>query len=75
MNTLRDVLSHNMRFLRAKRNLSQEQLADLCELHRTYISSVERGNRNISIDNIEKIAIALQVSPSDLLRADFSQSE
>ncbi len=75
MNTLRDVLSRNMRFLRAKQNLSQEQLADLCELHRTYISSVERGNRNISIDNIEKIAIALQVSPSELLRADLSQSE
>ncbi len=75
MNTLRDVLSRNMRFLRAKQNLSQEQLADLCELHRTYISSVERGNRNISIDNIEKIALALQVSPSELLRADLSQSE
>ena len=74
MTSLRTILSQNMRFLRNQLQLSQEQLADLCELHRTYISSVERNNRNISIDNIEKIAQALNVTPSDLLREDLSQT-
>lgn len=50
--------------------MSQEDLAFKCELHRTYISDVERNVRNISIDNIEKIALALNVSPADLLKED-----
>lgn len=47
--------------------LSQEMLAELCGLHRTYIGSVERCERNVSIDNVERIAVALQVDVSDLL--------
>ena len=57
-----------MRRERVKRSLSQEGLADACGLHRTYIGSVERGERNISIDNIERVAVALEMSPVDLLR-------
>lgn len=56
-----------MRRQRLGRGLSQEQLADLAGLHRTYIGSVERGERNVSIDNIEAIANALAVSVRDLL--------
>jgi transcriptional regulator with XRE-family HTH domain len=56
-----------MRRLRAALDLSQEELAELAGLHRTYIGSVERGERNISLDNIAKVAAALKVSPSDLL--------
>lgn len=41
--------------------MSQEEFADLAGLHRTYISAIERGKRSISIDNIEKIASALQI--------------
>lgn len=57
----------NMRSLRLERGLSQEQLAELANLHRTYIGSVERGERNITVDNIEKIADALKVSVITLL--------
>ncbi|HDR8152423.1 MULTISPECIES: helix-turn-helix domain-containing protein [Bacillus cereus group] len=53
-----------------KENMSQEKLAFRCDLHRTYISDIERGNRNVSLDNIEKIAKSLEVQPMDLL--DFS---
>jgi len=53
--------------IRNERRISQEKLAELSELDRTYISSVERGQRNISILNIIKIADALGVSASNLL--------
>lgn len=56
-----------MRRLRADAGLSQETLAELSGLHRTYIGSVERCERNVSVDNIERIAMALQVDVSDLL--------
>lgn len=49
--------------------MSQEALADLAGLHRTYIGSIERCERNISIDNIDRIASALGVSPGSLLES------
>jgi len=64
---MRTVLAHNMRELREKQGISQEKLAELSGLHRTYISDIERETRNVSIDNIEKIAAALHVSVSELL--------
>lgn len=64
---LRKILAKNIRELRLSKQLSQEELADICGLHRTYISDIERGNRNVSIDNIEKIAKGLDVDPSILL--------
>jgi transcriptional regulator with XRE-family HTH domain len=51
---------------RIELNLSQEELADRAALHRTYIADIERGARNVSLQNIEKLAQALQVSVSDL---------
>ncbi|MCG8652337.1 MAG: helix-turn-helix domain-containing protein [Pirellulales bacterium] len=59
-----------MREHRRSAGLSQEALADVCGLHRTYIGSVERGERNISIDNMEVIATALGCGIVDLLRRD-----
>jgi transcriptional regulator with XRE-family HTH domain len=64
---LRLIFADNLRTIRKQKNISQEELADRCGLHRTYVGSVERGERNISIDNIEKISDALKISPIDLL--------
>jgi transcriptional regulator with XRE-family HTH domain len=69
----RSILAANMKMFRAARKLSQEDLALECELHRTFIAHVERGARNISLDNIEKIADALEVPVHKLLKpADTS---
>jgi transcriptional regulator with XRE-family HTH domain len=56
-----------LRRYRLEKSLSQEELGELAGLHRTYIGSIERSERNVSIDNIEALAIALQVSVSTLL--------
>ena len=63
----RIVFAANLRKYRLKRNLSQEDLADLANLHRTYVGSVERAERNISIDNMEKLANALDCTVPELL--------
>lgn len=65
--TARQVFAEHMRALRKARKLSQEALAELCGLHRTYVGSVERAERNISIDNLEKIAEALGVGLHEML--------
>ncbi len=71
MTDSRNILARNMRQLRGELEISQEELAATCGLHRTYIGSVERCERNISIDNIEKIAEALGVSVVQLLSAEL----
>ncbi|MEO2237812.1 helix-turn-helix transcriptional regulator [Dorea sp. YH-dor226] len=55
-----------VRTIRQNKKISQEELADLCGLHRTYISDIELGKRNVSLENIDKIAQALQVKKSEL---------
>ena len=57
----------NMRRIRLEKKLTQEKVAEAAGLHPNYISSVERGERNISICNIERIAIALGVTMSELV--------
>jgi transcriptional regulator with XRE-family HTH domain len=64
---LRIILASNLRRLRSDAGLSQEGLADKAELHRTFVGAVERCERNISIDNIGKLASALGVPASLLL--------
>jgi transcriptional regulator with XRE-family HTH domain len=63
----RDRVARHMRALRADQGISQEALAAKVELHRTYIGSIERSERNASLDNIERIAHALGVDICDLL--------
>jgi transcriptional regulator with XRE-family HTH domain len=66
----RDVIglfATNMRRIRKTRALTQEQVAERADLHPNYISSVERGERNISLCNIERIAFALGVTMAELV--------
>jgi transcriptional regulator with XRE-family HTH domain len=49
--------------------ISQEELGDLAQLHRTYVGSIERQERNVSLDNVERLAAALKVDIVDLLAA------
>lgn len=58
-----------IRNLRLAKNLSQEAFADECALDRSYIGGVERGERNISIKNIEKVALALNISISEMMES------
>ncbi len=64
------VFGKNLRKYRMQSNLSQESLAERCGLHRTYISSVECFQRNISIENVQRIAQALGVEPYQLFIED-----
>ena len=64
---LRGVLAHNVRRRLAELGLSQEQLADNCGLHRTYVGSVERSERNASLNTLEVLARALKVTVPELL--------
>jgi len=68
MSKIKSQFGAAVRKLRNKKGLSQEAFADLCGLHRTYIGAVERGERNVSLENIEKIAKALGVNITALLR-------
>jgi transcriptional regulator with XRE-family HTH domain len=62
------VFAENIRRLRLAKGLSQEALADLAGLHRTYVGAVERGERNITLINANRIAEALGVRLSDCLK-------
>jgi len=66
MANIKTKFGAKVRKLRLAKGLSQEAFADICGLHRTYIGAIERGERNVSLENIEKIAKALGVSIASL---------
>ncbi|MDE2420197.1 MAG: helix-turn-helix transcriptional regulator [Gammaproteobacteria bacterium] len=72
---IRELLALNLKFLRAKRGLSQDALALVSGLDRTFVAHVERLKRNISLDNLEKLAIALDVPVADLLQENLRDAE
>jgi len=68
--SLRHVVAGNVRRMRRLKGWSQEELAAQAQLHRTYVGSIERAERNLSIDNIERLAVALMVEPWSLLKPE-----
>lgn len=66
MHKLAETIGKRIRSYRQKREFSQEQLAELCALHPTYIGQIERGEKNATIETIAKISAALNVSLSEL---------
>lgn len=66
--TGRSRFAANVRLHRLEQGMSQEALAEAADLHRTYVGSIERGERNVSIDNMERIAHALNLDVVDLLK-------
>ena len=64
----REALAANIVALRHEKGWSQEVLAFECGLHRTFVAHVERLSRNISLDNVERLALALGVQPYELLK-------
>ena len=75
--SLRAILADNVRAFRKRHGYSQEKLADLCELHRTFIGSVERAERNVALSTLEVLGQALEVSVPELLtkRVDRGHKE
>jgi transcriptional regulator with XRE-family HTH domain len=65
--SLQAVIADNVRRLRKGKGLSQEELAEVCGYHRTYVGGIERGERNITIATLEALAGALGVPPQLLL--------
>lgn len=63
---IKNVFGDNLRRIRMEKNISQENLAFLSGMDRTYVSGIERGKRNVSLVNINKIALALNVEIKEL---------
>jgi transcriptional regulator with XRE-family HTH domain len=65
---LQRILGRNLRAYRIERGLSQEALAVMLDVHRTYMGGVERGERNLTLRSVERLAEKLGVEPLELLR-------
>lgn len=73
--SLVETLAENVRALRQSMELSQEELAVRCDLHRTYIGSVERAERNVTLSTLEVLSAGLGVSVPELLTKSDSGGE
>jgi transcriptional regulator with XRE-family HTH domain len=75
MTKLRNLVGDRVRDIRKSKGLTQQKLAELSNLDDAYIGSVERGERNFSIDSLEKIVVALKVQPSEFFQNYDKQNE
>ncbi|MER2112578.1 MAG: helix-turn-helix transcriptional regulator [Solibacillus isronensis] len=66
MNNLMMIVGQNIQYIRKSRGLTQEELAEKCEMQTSYLAGVERASRNITIQTLEKITTGLEVLPEDL---------
>ena len=69
--SLRAIFARNVRMVRVHAGMSQESMAAIAELDRSFVGTLERGTRNVSIDNIELIANSLGEAPHELMRPDL----
>ena len=67
------VFGTNVRYYRNKKGVTQEKFGEMCNLHRTYISDIERFNRSISLENIQKIADALEIDTYKLFLENIEE--
>ena len=67
------VYGTNVRYYRNKKGVTQEKFGEMCNLHRTYISDIERFNRSISLENIQKIADALEIDTYKLFLENIEE--
>lgn len=67
---LQKTVADNVKSKRLRLGLSQEELAAICGYHRTYIGSIERAERNITLSTLDALAKALEISPHELVRGD-----
>jgi transcriptional regulator with XRE-family HTH domain len=70
MDKLSRIVGNNIKKYRKRLGISQEALAEIAGLHRTYIGGIERGERNITLDSLQGIADALKVAPVELIVED-----
>lgn len=68
MEGIASIFGKTIRELRNSKGISQENLAELCGMHRTYLGGIERGERNPSLENIEKISKALGITMAELFK-------
>lgn len=71
MSNILKRVGRTIRALRENKKLTQEELADLAGLHRAYIGQIERGEKNLGLVNLEKIAKALKVKPQELFPNEY----
>lgn len=67
---LQRIVGRNLRAYRKGRGLSQEEFADVLGVHRTYMGGIERGERNLTLKSVERIAICIDLEPLSLLTPD-----
>lgn len=73
---IKTILAENIRSYRHSKGLSQEEMAEKCGLHRTYIGSVERGERNVTLSTLEVLASTLGVSVPQLLsKSEYAENK